>query len=392
MEGDGFEVRIIDEEKGKGIFSLKSFKEGEQIFQEKPVVCCQFSWNAEYGYSACDNCMSPLETAEENAKRLAGKPDLVLPYPECCQTKKESIVACPDCGVKYCSPECQQESLGRYHQYLCHKSSNDPGSDSHPLVRLNEAWKQMHYPPETATIMLLARMVSMVQQCSDKEMILYTFGQFCRRAVNETQEISHNLLGEKYVGQIDMLREMAQSALNNEAVAHWFTPDGFRSILALIGTNGQGIGTSAFSRWVRNVSALELPMNKRMEVDKLIDRIYDDMEEVVGSFLNNEGSGLYKLQSAANHSCAPNAIVEFPYSNSTLVLKAVRDIRPEEEICISYLDDCALERSRYSRQKALSSLYLFICRCDKCLSQADDPNETSDDYDDNDDDGDDVDM
>lgn len=71
--------------------------------------------------------------------------------------------------------------------------------------------------------------------------------------------------------------------------------------------------------------------------------------------------------------------MEFPYSNNILVLKAIRNIQPEEEICINYLDECDVERSRYSRQKALRSLYLFICRCDKCLSQADDPDLTSED-------------
>lgn len=49
--------------------------------------------------------------------------------------------------------------------------------------------------------------------------------------------------------------------------------------MALVGTNGQGIGTSAFSRWVKNVSALELPEEQRIQIDKFIDRIYDDMEE-----------------------------------------------------------------------------------------------------------------
>jgi hypothetical protein len=99
---------------------------------------------------------------------------------------------------------------------------------------------------------------------------------------------------------------------------------------------------------------------------------------VVGSFLNCEGSGLYVLQSSINHSCTPNATVEFPYSNSTLVIRAARDIRPEEEICIAYLDECQLERSRHSRQKALSSLYLFSCKCDKCQQQVCDPDITSD--------------
>lgn len=107
----------------------------------------------------------------------------------------------------------------------------------------------------------------------------------------------------------------------------------------------------------------------------------------MGTFLNNEGSGLYSLQSCINHSCNPNASVEFPHSNSTLVVRALREIRPDEEICIAYLDECHLERSRHSRQKALSSLYLFLCKCDKCQQQASDPDVTSDeDFDDEDDD------
>lgn len=100
--------------------------------------------------------------------------------------------------------------------------------------------------------------------------------------------------------------------------------------------------------------------------------------------MNNEGSGLYVLQSSVNHSCVPNAVVEFPYSNNTLVLKAIRDIKVGEEICTSYLDECQLERSRHSRQQALSSLYLFVCHCDKCQAQANDPDVTSDEESDED--------
>lgn len=377
MDTNGFQVRIIDNEKGKGLFATHLYKEGNIILEEKPIVCCQFSWNADYGYLACDNCLTPLETAEENARRLTGKSDIILPHMECCETKKNLIMECSACGIKYCSTECQNEALQRYHSTLCLQSRDR--NESHPLLQLNETWKQMHYPPETATIMLLARMVALVNQASNKEDILSTFSQFCHRTVNDTHEIAHNLLGEKFIGQIDVLRQMLLKALNNDYISNWFTSEGFRSLLALIGTNGQGIGTSAFSRWVKNVSALELPENERIHVDKLIDRIYDDMEEVVGSFLNNEGSGLYVLQSTVNHSCLPNAVVEFPYSNNTLVLKAIRDIQPGEEICISYLEECELERSRHSRQKALSSLYLFICCCNKCKSQAGDPDITSDD-------------
>ncbi|KAG7200495.1 hypothetical protein KM043_001061 [Ampulex compressa] len=379
MDSDGFQVRLINSEKGKGLFATRPYKEGEVILEEKPIVCCQFSWNSDYGYLACDNCLRPLETAEENVRRLTGNPSIILPHHECCETNKNMITECPMCGVKYCSAECQNEAFQRFHSTLClqSKEKNEP----HPVIQLNETWKQMHYPPETATVMLLARMVALVNQASNKDEILNIFSQFCHRTVNDTQEIAHNLLGEKFIGQIDVLRQMMQDALNVDYTSQWFTPDGFRDLLALIGTNGQGIGTSAFARWVKNVSSLELLRDERIQVDKLIDRIYDDMDEVVGLFLNNEGSGLYILQSTVNHSCVPNAAVEFPYSNSTLVLKATHDILPGEEICISYLDECELERSRHSRQKALSSLYLFVCHCDKCESQADAPDETSEDED-----------
>ena len=57
--------------------------------------------------------MRPLENAEENARRLTGKPDIVLPYPECCETKKELITECSSCGVKYCSNDCKSEAFQR---------------------------------------------------------------------------------------------------------------------------------------------------------------------------------------------------------------------------------------------------------------------------------------
>ncbi|XP_011496156.1 PREDICTED: SET and MYND domain-containing protein 5 [Ceratosolen solmsi marchali] len=382
MDSSGYEIRIASEEKGYGLFVRKAYKEGDIIFEEKPLVCCQFAWNANYKYLACDYCLRPLESAEENARRLTGKNDLILPFPECCETEKDLITECEDCGTKFCGIECQMDAWDRYHKSLCLQTRQI--NERHPLIQLQETWKQMHYPPETATIMLLARMVAMVNQASEKQSIISIFSEFCNRTTNDTQEITHNLLGEKFIGQIDVLRQMMQKALNTESVPKWFTPDGFQGLLALVGTNGQGIGTSAFSRWVKNVSALELPNDQRIQVDKNIDRIYDEMDEVVGTFLNCEGSGLYITQSKLNHSCVPNATVEFPYSNNILTIRAARDIKPQEEICITYLDECQLERSRHSRQKALSSLYLFSCKCAKCEEQVCDPDITSDEDDDED--------
>lgn len=61
-----------------------------------------------------------------------------------------------------------------------------------------------------------------------------------------------------------------------------------------------------------------------------------------------------------------------------------------EEICISYLDDCMLSRSRHSRQKELKENYLFNCTCTKCDAQKNDDDVTSDEEEEDDDDEDEM--
>lgn len=130
------------------------------------------------------------------------------------------------------------------------------------------------------------------------------------------------------------------------------TPQALKTFFAIIGTNGQGIGTSPFAEWVKNVSDLKLSNDERIAVESLIDDMYQKLDEVTGlQFLNNEGSALYVTQSKINHSCIPNAVITFPSSDHTLSLMALSDIKAGDEITISYLDECAVDRSRHSRQK-----------------------------------------
>uniref|UniRef100_A0A8C9VZC9 Protein-lysine N-trimethyltransferase SMYD5 n=1 Tax=Scleropages formosus TaxID=113540 RepID=A0A8C9VZC9_SCLFO len=330
---------------GKGLFARKGIRKGETIFVERPVVCAQFLWNSLYKYRACDHCMRSLETAEENARRLSGLSGLSLPYPDQCQVRPELHQCCPQCQVMYCSAECRQAALDQYHRVLCLGPSRD--DLEHPINKLQEAWRNMHYPPETSSIMLMARMVASVKQ-----------------------------------GQLALLRSLFSSALYDDHLSQWFSPDGFRSLFALVGTNGQGIGTSSLSQWVHACDALELPGQQREQLDAFIDQLYKDIEKETGDFLNCEGSGLFLLQSSCNHSCVPNAEASFPENNFLLHLTALSDISPGEEICISYLDCCQRDRSRHSRLKILRENYLFVCSCPKCISQADELDVTSEEEDD----------
>lgn len=368
MDTPGYVVRHIDQFKGQGLFAGRNYNAGDVIFEEIPLVCCQFSWNAAYGYKACDHCMRPLETAEENVRRLTGK-EIQLPYPELGSTDKTQHSSCSSCGAPYCSVKCRQLAFEQYHQLLCFNSD-------HPLSSLIETWKQMHYPPETTGIMLIARIIACVEQAADKEAAVNTIMQFCHKTVNEEEEITHKLLGPQFTDKLELLRTLLSRAL--PVTSHWLTSaEDFRSLIALVGLNGQGVGTSVFSEWVKKITKLNLPESEKQNLDVLVEQIYDDMDSVVGIFLNNEGSALYALQRYINHSCEPNAAPHFLNSDFTLSMMAVRNIEAGEEICISYLDECILERSRHTRQKILRENYVFTCHCNRCIEQSEEPDQTS---------------
>jgi hypothetical protein len=371
----GVEVKMCDGKKGKGLFATQPFKEGDTIFTEVPLVSAQFSWNELYKYAACEFCLRSLETAEEMSRRLSDNPALVLPHPECCGVDKSTYTCCPQCQVRYCCEACRVAAWDKYHKILCQGGSRE--DQEHPLNRLQEAWRNIHYPPETAGVMLLAKMAAMVKASADPSAVLQRFGGFVHTTVNEDEEIVHKLLGDQFRSQLEVLCPLAREALYHEDIQQWLTPEGFRSWLALVGTNGQGIGSSSISTWVKNCEALQLPDEEREQLDAFIDQLYQDLDKVSGIFLNCDGSGLFELQSACNHSCLPSAEINFLHGDHTLTLRALRDIESGEEICISYLDECNIDRSRHSRQKMLRENYLFSCACPRCLEQADDPDVTS---------------
>ena len=63
----------------------------------------------------------------------------------------------------------------------------------------------------------------------------------------------------------------------------WFlTANGFRQLLALLGRNQQGIGTSSLAIWVKNCEALSTPVAAAAassDTSQLIDAIYTKIDD-----------------------------------------------------------------------------------------------------------------
>ena len=89
---------------------------------------------------------------------------------------------------------------------------------------------------------------------------------------------------------------------------------------------------------------------------------------------------LSRLFNRTNHSCNPNTTVihifssESDFDSRLLTVKATRQIQKGEEITFSYIDPGLASTLDFnSRQEELKSNYGFICNCEKCLKESQNP-------------------
>ncbi|RXN27354.1 histone-lysine N-methyltransferase SMYD3-like protein [Labeo rohita] len=80
--------------------------------------------------------------------------------------------------------------------------------------------------------------------------------------------------------------------------------------------------------------------------------------------LQDVGVGLYPSMSLLNHDCQPNCVMIF--EGKRLTLRAVRLIKPCEELTISYTDILATSKERRSH---LQEQYHFLCQCTRCTTE-----------------------
>ena len=76
-----------------------------------------------------------------------------------------------------------------------------------------------------------------------------------------------------------------------------------------------------------------MPVSK---LARLISQAQRNLHGIVDLEGHNLGHGLYPIASFFNHSCWPNAVVSF--SGQTLVVHAIHDIQPGEEVTIAYTE------------------------------------------------------
>ncbi|KAM7541608.1 hypothetical protein Aperf_G00000030644 [Anoplocephala perfoliata] len=399
---DGAPVQMVDlgAEKGHALVTTRPLKKGEIVFTERPLLCCQLSWNRFYGHRCCDYCLKPLENPQDNARRLTGQQYLTLPDVPSAPPGNSlvSVFTCPSCKTEYCCETCLIAARNDYHAFTCCEDQDNT------FNRLEECWRACHPMPETGTVMLLVRIAAAhfcgyFLKSERAQHIVMALSRFVSSPVVEIQSadgngsslsLAHRLLGPTFSGDLtrlhglflevltDMVGKANVSASPQEVIQQiglqqLLTEYGFCSAMCLIGRNGQGIGSSSLGSWGK---AAEKVVNLRanpVEIEQFssfLDQLYETIDETAGEFLNVEGVGLYEHQSLINHSCQPNASICFESGTSELTLIATEDIAsPGTELTICYLDECMMYRGVHSRRKYLREHYLFICKCPRCVEE-----------------------
>ena len=82
------------------------------------------------------------------------------------------------------------------------------------------------------------------------------------------------------------------------------------------------------------------------------------------------GLGLYSTYCLLNHDCQPNALSFFEMGGNRLHLKALRSLKPGQQIVISY-GVSAMWQSRSQRIDFLKRFYFFTCDCGDCMRNQD---------------------
>lgn len=329
---DGAPVQVVDlgAEKGRALVTAKPLKEGELIFTERPLLCCQLSWNRYYGHRCCDYCLKPLENPQDNARRLTNQQNLTLPDVPGAPSRNSAVPVfiCPSCKTEYCCETCLNASWNDYHAFTC------CGDQDNTFNKLEECWRACHPMPETGTVMLLVR-IAAAHFCAyflkseRAQHIVAALSRFVSSPIVEIQaadgdgsslSLAHRLMGPTFSGDLTRLHDLflevltdmvgrtnvsasPQEVLQQIGLHQLLSEFGFCSAMCLVGRNGQGIGSSSLGSWGKaseNVVNLRANPTEIKQFSSFLDQLYETIGETAGEFLNVEGVGLYERQSKLN--------------------------------------------------------------------------------------------
>jgi len=345
--GSNVEIKHLEREKGKGTFSKKDFSFGQVVFTENPIAYFRTVGEAEH-IDCCSYCLKTIPT------RTIFKPhEQIFDFIFQGQSPPQSKLFCPkNCQTLYevyCSESCQKTAWETYHRLLCPKARPEIADHVKKLIANCQNVKRTNP-------LVVARIFSTVANMNEK-------GIDPRIAFRPYQRfISYEASAPGDQEAFDYIKAIFAPFQNlQESV----TLQNFRHLNGAMLRNAQSIHPfGPLHQYIENGTD-----EQREEILSLFNLSLKQLDEFrTGSYLAGltaPGSGLFPIANCTNHSCLPNVASVSQHLDRKIDLVAIREIKAGDEIHISYIDETMpIEQ----RQKELLKLYLFNCKCEKCLT------------------------
>jgi hypothetical protein len=361
----------LSETKGKRLLATREgFEKDEEVLRERPLIGLQ-SVESKMRVPVCVKCFRFVGTAELHYDLLAGtcsrstlsREDDSWCFARDKIVKETKIVRCT-CGECFCSERCRSED--KSHKLLCTGSLED----DHPLVEF-----KVHAIQTNEIFLLAAKVIAsiLVRALNNCKNPMEPYQGFVKRLWWDVVVVPAEEEDDE-VPLRDVLRNLAQESLDllrKGLMQGRSEPDSrvFTSFLNL-DLYGRVIGMFEQNQISIDVESPLSTLLRETKHEKTKKRLYDLLlskeEEEEKEFPSLVGMAMFTLTCGTiNHSCDPNVSLNWVLDNDNvpcIQLIALKNIKRDDEICFSYIDE---SMSLDERRVALMD-YGFVCRCVKC--------------------------
>ncbi|THH11720.1 hypothetical protein EW145_g459 [Phellinidium pouzarii] len=325
------------------LVSTRSFKSGDEIYKESPVVAV-LNADVQAAGTNCSFCFREVE-------------------------KDSGISPASDrLGSVYCSEKCQRQCDVQSQDLLFNDKNplpvefaiDIPQSAKEARPKTQDAFIDYWRKSGSSGLLLVARLVAM--------QIISELAKALPQAASMKAELPEMIVSSEYTvyDRMERLRFVDVAIPENE---HKTLQDLIMSTLPFLEDVHTDERHAAFRRKIA-YNAIGVYLGENKDVVPALTETTERTRTPYGTG-KQIGSGLYFVSSYLGHSCCPSVRPSFIGGTSELHLFATRDIEEGEELTMSYVDSTQHAEetpvgARMRRRAELLRGWKFSCACAKC--------------------------
>eukprot|EP01129_Flabellula_baltica_P014786 TRINITY_DN7191_c0_g1_i1.p1 TRINITY_DN7191_c0_g1~~TRINITY_DN7191_c0_g1_i1.p1 ORF type:complete len:557 (-),score=100.03 TRINITY_DN7191_c0_g1_i1:13-1683(-) len=355
LEGMPVEVKLVDETKGRGLFTTQDFEKGDIVLEETPILSVPSFSNLTH--DLCYSTLAPLKKHTIKVLKAVNKemvPQIENDILDQLTLTQPEPVSCPNCRFQFFNAEEEQEARKTYLSTCTGNCRNDitmkPCFPSvlEPELRRDETDEDEFTPfdAERTKLELISKLLAIINE-----------DYSVWHKVNQSLCWLHDSTRSLLLHEVQYINRMKKKF---PKISNLLTETNYIKLKSVVDVNGLQISPTNL-----NITATLKDTSSE----------YSDYDLNVQEDQTVDGLGLYIASSFINHSCEPNIEIS-QHSNSTLRWIATENIPKGTELLHAYITKEEIPDPEY-RMAALKHRWNFLCHCPSCAhihkSQPDKP-------------------